>query len=143
MARDSFVQFEPLWEQQVLGLSEPFLEEAAAIVEEGQKRRIPVSRDGSHGRERGYARDQIHVERGRDAIGPYRDIGSDAESPDGYPYPLGLETGTVPHDITAKGDYPLRSKDGRVFGKTVHHPGTKPMPWCVPALADLAGRVFQ
>lgn len=126
-----------------MGLAEPSMDEAAVIVAAGQKRRIPVSADGSNGRLPGYARDAIHVERGRDAEGVYRDIGSDATSPDGYPYPLGLELGTVAHDIESHGDYPLRSKDGRVFGKRVHHPGTQPYPWCRAALQDLVGRVFR
>ena len=143
MAVDIRLQFDTGWEVGVMGLSEPFLDEAAAIVEAGQKARIPVGHDKSHGREPGYARDHIHVERGRDTEGPYRDIGSDATSVDGYPYPLGLETGVRPHTITSHGDYPLRSKDGRVFGKTVNHPGNPPMPWCRAALADLVGRVLQ
>lgn len=114
----------------------------AAIVAEGQRRRIPVSRDGSHGRPAGYARSRIHIETGADALGPWWDIGSDAETPDGYPYPVGLEVGTPAHVIESHGDYPLRSKDGRVFGRRVNHPGTRPYPWCRAALADLAGRVL-
>jgi hypothetical protein len=142
MAADIRLQFDTGWEVGVLGLAEPFLDEAALIVEAGQKARIPVSHDGSHGRAPGYARDRIHIERGADIEGPYRDIGSDATTAQGYPYPVGLELGTAPHTITSHGDYPLRSKDGRVFGKTVHHPGNPPMPWCRPALADLAGRTL-
>jgi len=120
------------------------MDRAGAVVAGGQKRRIPVSEDGSNGRPAGYACDRIHVERGRDAEGPYRDVGSDAETPDGYPYPLGLELGTVAHTITSKGDYPLRNrKTGQVFGRTVDHPGTQPYPWCRAALADLVGREFR
>jgi hypothetical protein len=118
------------------------MEAAAVVVAAGQKRRIPVSADGSNGRPAGYARDRIHVERGIDALGLFWDIGSDAETPSGYPYPLGLELGTPPHTITSHGDYPLRDKHGNVFGRTVQHPGTQPYPWCRAALADLAGRVF-
>lgn len=139
------VQMEPRWEVGVLALPSTMLamDQAAAIVAAGQKRRIPVSQDGSHGRPPGYARDRIHVQRGADIAGPYRDIGSDAMSPDGYNYPLGLELGNPRHVIESKGDYPLRSKDGRVFGKRVNHPGNKPMPWCRAALADLVGRQFR
>lgn len=125
-----------------MDLAEPALDAAAVVVAAGQKRRIPVSADGSNGRPAGYARDSIHVERGRDIEGPYRDVGSDATTPDGYPYPLGLELGTPPHTIESHGDYPLRSKDGRVFGRVVQHPGTQPYPWCRAALADIAGREF-
>lgn len=143
MASDVRFVFEPRWEVGVLDLVEPQLEQAAIVVAAGQKRRIPVSQDGSNGRPPGYARDRIHVERGRDVEGPYRDIGSDAMTPDGYNYPLGLELGTRPHVIESHGDYPLRSKDGRVFGKRVDHPGNPPFPWCRAALGDLVGRVFK
>jgi hypothetical protein len=140
---DVRVEFAPGWEVSVIALSEPFLDQAAVIVAAGQKRRIPVSQDGSNGRPAGYARDRIHVERGRDGEGPYRDVGSDAETPAGYPYPLGLELGTAPHRIESHGDYPLRDKHGRIFGRVVDHPGNPPFPWCRAALGDLAGRVLK
>lgn len=144
MASDVRFTFDPRWEVGIMDLAEPQLDQAAVVVAAGQKRRIPVSADGSNGRERGYARDRIHVERGRDIEGPYRDIGSDAMSPDGYNYPLGLELGTRRHIIESKGDYPLRNpKTGQVFGRRVDHPGNKPFPWCRAALADLVGRVFR
>lgn len=142
MARDVVVVMHPGWEVGVLGLSEGWLDEAAVIVAGGQKRRIPVSADGSNGRPPGYARDRIHVERGRDGEGPYRDIGSDATTPEGFAYPLALELGTAPHRIESHGDYPLRDKHGNVFGRVVDHPGTPPYPWCRAALADLVGRRF-
>lgn len=141
MAR-AVVVFGAGWEGRLADAGEPALAAAAQIVEDGQKRRIPASDDGSHGRPAGYARDRIHTERGRDEQGPYRDVGSDAETPDGYPYPLGLELGTAPHRIESKGDYPLRSDSGEVFGRAVNHPGTDPRPWCRAALQDLAGRVL-
>jgi hypothetical protein len=144
VAKDVEVRLEPGWEVGVMGLSEAYLDVAAVIVAGGQKRRIPVSRDGSYGRQPGYARERIHVERGADLLGPFRDVGSDATSPEGYNYPLGLELGTRPHTITSKGDYPLRNrKTGQIFGRTVNHPGTKPYPWCRAALADLAGRTLS
>lgn len=146
MGRDTRVRLEPGWEVGVLRLpaTDSALDQAAAVVEAGQKRRIPVSADGSNGRPPGYARSRIHVERGTDGEGPYRDIGSDAETPEGYPYALGLELGTVPHEIRSKGDYPLRNrKTGQVFGRVVDHPGTQPYPWCRAALQDLAGREFR
>lgn len=137
------VRMEPGWEVGVMDLAAGQLDQAAAVVAGGQKRRIPVSADGSNGRPPGYARDSIHAERGRDGEGPYRDVGSDAETPEGYPYPLGLELGTAPHPIDSHGDYPLRSKTGQVFGRHVDHPGTRPYPWCRAALADLVGREFR
>lgn len=136
------VEFAATWEAEVLALGDPALDAAAVIVAAGQKRRIPVSQDGSNGRLAGYARDRIHVERGRDALGPYRDVGSDATTPDGYPYPLGLELGTRPHRIVSHGNYPLRDKHGHIFGRSVDHPGNPPFPWCRAALGDIAGRRF-
>ena len=135
---------EPRWEQTVMGLGAPAMEQAATVVAAGQKRRMPVSQDGSYGRAPGYARDRVHVERGRDRQGPFWDVGSDAMTPDGYNYPLGLELGTRPHTIVSHGDYPLRNrKTGQVFGRVVDHPGNDPMPWCRVSLGDLAGRVFR
>lgn len=143
MTADVDLRFEPGWERRILYEADPFLDDAAQIVEAGQRRRIPVSKDGSHGRPAGYARDRIHVKAGADSQGPYRDVGSDATSLSGYPYPLGLELGTRPHVIESHGDYPLRSADGRVFGRRVQHPGNPPMPWCRAALADLAGKELR
>lgn len=136
------VRFEPGWERVVADMGEYAIEAAARVVEAGQRARIPVSADGSHGRPAGYARDHVHIERGRDEFGPFRDVGSDATSPSGYPYPLGLELGTRPHEIRSHGDYPLRDRHGHIFGRVVHHPGTQPYPWCRAALADIAGRTF-
>lgn len=131
------------FDRQAALLAVPAMTAAAAVVAEGQRRRIPVSRDGSHGRDAGYARDHIDVTLGIDAVGRYWDVGSDATSPDGYPYPLGLELGTPAHEIRSKGGYPLRNaKTGQVFGRVVNHPGTQPYPWCRAALADIVGRVF-
>lgn len=123
-------------------LAVPAMSAAAEVVAEGQRRRIPVSRDGSYGRQPGYARSRIHVETGTDAQGPYWDVGSDATAPDGTAYPVILELGSVAHEIHSHGDYPLRDQYGHIFGRTVHHPGTKPYPWCRAALADIVGRVF-
>jgi hypothetical protein len=135
---------EPKFEVGLLRIAEPVLDEAAVVVAAGQKRRIPVSEDGSNGRPAGYARDRIHVERGADLIGPYRDVGSDAMSPDGYNYPIGLELGNRRHTIESHGDYPLRNrKTGQIFGRRVDHPGNQPYPWCRAALADLAGRTWR
>jgi hypothetical protein len=137
------IELAPDWQEQLFGMATGPLDTAATIVAAGQKRRIPVSEDGSYGRPAGYARDRIHVERGRDAEGPYRDVGSDATTPAGYPYPLGLEVGVRPHTIVSHGDYPLRDKHGHIFGRIVDHPGNKPFPWCRAALADIAGMVFR
>lgn len=137
------VKLEPQVELKGATVMAPAMEAGAQIVAEGQRRRIPVSRDGSHGRPPGYARSKIHVERGADPAGPYWDVGTgdDALTPDGTNYPLILELGSPRHEIRSKGDYPLRNrKTGQVFGRAVDHPGTKPYPWLRAALADIAGR---
>jgi hypothetical protein len=145
MARTSVtVTLAPDAERQIMRLAAPAMEAGARIVAEGQRRRIPVSVDGSHGRAPGYARSKIHVERGTDGQGPFWDVGTgdDALSPDGTNYPVILELGSRPHVIESKGDYPLRDSHGHVFGRRVNHPGTRPYPWCRAALADIAGRVL-
>lgn len=139
MARSSFV-LDVDWELKAKLISCPAMTRAADIVADGQRRRIPVSAEGSYGRPPGYARDRIHVETGRDADGPYWDVGSDAKTPDGTDYPLILELGSGPHEIRSHGDYPLRDRHGHTFGRVVQHPGTRPYPWCRAALQDLAGR---
>jgi hypothetical protein len=140
----SRVTLDPNFERIIQQRAVPALLAAGAIVAEGQRRRIPVSRDGSHGRPAGYARSKIRVELGRDGLGAYVDVGTfdDALSPEGYNYPIGLELGTRPHVIESHGNYPLRSRDGRIFGRRVNHPGTHPYPWCRVSLGDIAGRTL-
>lgn len=49
-----------------------------------------------------------------------------------------LERGTKPHLIESHGKWPLRSDEGEVFGRIVHHPGSHKAPflttglWTVP-----------
>jgi hypothetical protein len=137
------VIFNPGFPLLVMELAEPKIEAAAAIVAEAQREAIPVSKDGSYGRPPGYARDRIDVRRGGGPDGPYWDVGSDATTPDGVSYPLILDAGSRAHEITSLGDYPLRNKfTGQVFGRTVHHPGTKPTYWCRRSIYALAGRVL-
>lgn len=71
-----------------------------------------------------------------DAQGLYVDIASEATSKDGAPLGLFTEVGTKPHVIESHGDYPLRNKAGKVFGKKVNHPGTTEHPHLRPALAE-------
>jgi hypothetical protein len=138
------VVLSPAFDREAQRLAAPAMEEAARIVAAGQRERIPASADGSHGRPAGYAKSKIHVERGIDTQGPWWDVGTgdDALTPDGTNYPVILELGSRPHEIRSHGDYPLRDRHGRVFGRAVQHPGTQPYPWCRAALADLAGRVL-
>lgn len=109
-------------------------------VETEQRRTAPVSPDGSHGRPAGYLRDRTYSRLGRDERGLLCDIGTDATTPDGFPYPLAQELGARPHVIESHGDYPLRNpKTGQVFGRRVQHPGNPPQPWLRPSLDVLRG----
>ncbi len=116
-----------------------FMARVGEVGTQGAKRRAPVSPDGSHNRPSGYMRSQIGWKIGTDAEGLYVDIISPAESPNGYPYALGVEVGTAAHTIRSKGPYPLRDKRGNVFGKEVQHPGTNPQPYLRPAMDDIRG----
>ena len=51
------------------------------------------------------------------------------------PYASAIEYGTQPHLIVAKNKKVLANKrTGQFFGKTVHHPGTRPYPMLRPAI---------
>lgn len=128
----------PDWERQLLADADApdILDRAGVVVEDGAKRRAPVSDDGSHGRPPGHLRDSIGRRSGTDTDGPYADVVATAD------YALPVELGSKPHVIESHGDYPLRDKHGRVFGKRVNHPGSAPQPFLRPALDDIDGRTF-
>src|SRR3954471_2816226 len=135
------VVFAKTWVQQVFGFADPTLRLAAQRVAEYQRAHIPVGRDVSRGRARGYARSRIAV---RVRVGRFGgreyEVGSDATTPDGFPYPLVLDVGSNPHLIESHGNYPLRNKQtGQVFGPSVHHPGTAPTNWCRGSLSAVHG----
>lgn len=111
-----------------------FLSHVGLLVAVEARRLAPVSHDGSHGRPAGYMRSLIRQVVSKDGDGLHCDVISPALTPEGYPYPLGVEVGTKPHIITSRGDYPLRTKQGRVLGHSVNHPGNAPHPYLRPAL---------
>lgn len=120
------------WRQQLWDIGEPPLRKAADRVLAAMHVELPASADGSHGRPGGYARSKLRtLERGRDGLGPYRLVGTDATSPEGTNYPAIVQYGQKPHVIVPKGPgYPLRDpRTGRVFGYRVQHPGARPNPW--------------
>lgn len=140
---DARIVFDRQFPAKVLVVAAPKVAVAAEIVAAAQREAIPVSKDGSYGRPAGYARDQIGLFPGVDALGPYIDVGSPALTPDGVSYPAILDAGSRPHDIESHGDYPLRNrKTGQVFGRRVSHPGTQPTYWCRRSIFALAGRVL-
>lgn len=140
---DVRVEFARDWKTRVAALATPKIAAAAQIIAAAQRDAIPVSSDGSYGRPPGYARDRIAVTVGFGRDGYYFDVGSDATTPDGVPYPLILDVGSRPHTIESHGDYPLRNRrTGQVFGRSVNHPGTAPTYWCRGSLNALVGRTL-
>jgi HK97 gp10 family phage protein len=131
-------RWDPNWRRELTDTPgfKHILDRAGDIVEAGAKRRAPVSPDGSGAHPPGWMRDHIRHEVTTVASGPRCDIISPAS------YSLYVEYGTKPHIIKSHGDYPLRDRHGRVFGKIVRHPGTSAQPFLRPALDDLAGRRF-
>lgn len=134
------VKFAATWVRQVAGIADPKMRVVAELVKRYQVEHIPVGHDVSHSREPGYARDRIAV---RVTIGPNGfkvfEVGSDATTPEGFPYPVVLDVGSRPHEIESHGDYPLRTADGEVLGKKVNHPGTQPTNWCRGSLSVVPG----
>lgn len=122
-------------------LAAPKILKGARMVAAAQRAAIPVSRDGSYGRPAGYARSRISIRPTLTREGLSWDVGTDATTPDGYPYPLGLDRGTRAHTITSSGPWPLRNpRTGQVFGREVRHPGTKPTYWCTNSTLVLRGQ---
>lgn len=148
MARgdSSYTVWDRNWEHTLLGLTATTvaLDQAGAIVEQGAKRRAPVSPHGSGGRPSGWLRSHIRRELGRDARGPYVDVISEALTEEGHDYAPDNEFGTKPHRIESKGPWPLRNpRTGQVFGRVVNHPGQPARPYMRPAIDDLRGRTFR
>jgi hypothetical protein len=122
----------------------PKVAKAAEIIADAQRRAIPVSHDGSYGRPPGYARDSIGVfPRRRPPRCPLRRRRDRDHPRRGESYPAILDAGSRPHVITSHGNYPLRNRHtGQIFGKVVHHPGTRPTYWCRNSIHALAGRTL-
>lgn len=58
---------------------------------------------------------------------------------DGIDYAAVVELGGRPHEIRSKGPWPLRDKDGNVFGRVVQHPGTPAQPYLRPGASSIGG----
>jgi hypothetical protein len=100
----------------------------AGVGRQAAQQLCPVSPEGSGDHKPGYLRKSIKDRSGRDEQGIYAEYGTDVD------YALSVELGSKPHEIESKGDYPLRSKAGVVFGKKVQHPGAEAQPFLRPAL---------
>jgi hypothetical protein len=103
-------------------------------VVEAAKQRAPVSKDGTSKHGPGKLRSSIgkwvDVKHGTVFV----DIRAKAF------YASMVAEGVKAHDITPKrkrGNYPLRDKQGHIFGRHVHHPGNKPNHFMQDALRIL------
>lgn len=106
----------------------------AQRVTQGAKRRCPVSPAGSGGHRSGHLRSSIGWDLHSGAGGLSADVGTDVD------YGLWVEVGTKPHIIQSHGNYPLRNRrTGAVYGRQVHHPGTRAYSYLRGALDDLRG----
>lgn len=101
--------------------------EAERVTQEA-KRLCPVSPVGASDHPSGQLRSSIGWTLGKHD----RDLAVEVRAETDYA--LYVEVGTRPHTISSHGDYPLRDRKGRVFGRTVKHPGTKAQPYLRPAL---------
>src|SRR6201992_80300 len=135
------VKFASNWIRQVSGKADPKLRAAAETIADYQRAHIPGGSDESNGRRPGYARSriQVRVVAGDNGLKSY-EVGSDATSPDGFPYPVVLDVGAAPHEIQAQGDYSLHnSQTNQYFGRTVQHPGVHGNHWCTDSLNVIHG----
>jgi len=128
------------WANDPTGPIARHLDNLAQVGAREAVRLAPESPAGSGGRPAGWLKRHIGWRSGRDARGIYADIYADARTPQGHDYGLDVELGTKPHLIISHGNYPLRNRrTGQVFGRIVHHPGTKPQPFLRGALEYLRG----
>lgn len=106
------------------------MDRLAAFAVQAMKRHTPVSPVGPLHRS-GNLRSSVHSERQPDGtvlVGPSADYGK-------Y-----VNDGTPPHLIESHGDYPLRNREtGQVFGRVVHHPGTRAQPFIQQTAGDING----
>jgi hypothetical protein len=125
------------------------MDEIAGILVQGQKRRAPVSKVVPYAspaggrrfagdfpqRPPGYLRSSIHafrVQGGDILIGPTASYGE------------WVNDGTPAHEIVSHGRWPLRNRaTGQVFGRVVHHPGTRAVRFVESSLEDVRGAVFH
>lgn len=136
------VQFARTWVQQLFGLADPRMAAAAQRVADYQRNHIPVGHDVENGRSPGYAKSRIAVRVRKGPLGGREfEVGSDATTPEGFPYPVVLDVGAAPHIIRPHGNYPLKDSEGHVFGREVHHPGVQPSNWCRGSLSAVHGVV--
>lgn len=59
-------------------------------------------------------------------------------------YAAGVEMGTRPHIIVPVNKKALADKEnGVIYGKLVHHPGSRPYPYMQPAMEQSADQILQ
>jgi hypothetical protein len=136
------VKFSKTWVAQVFRIADPRLAAAAERVAVYQREHIPVGHDAGHGRAPGFAKSRIAVRVRPGKFGGREfEIGSDATTPEGFPYPVVLDVGARPHVIESHGNYPLKDAEGVIYGRHVNHPGVQPTNWCRGSLTAVHGVV--
>lgn len=99
------------------------------VIERNVKREAPVNKQTGGGSLRQSVKgEMIGYSRGRVEVG--------------VKYAMAVEKGTKPHIIRAKNKKVLANKRAKqVFGKVVHHPGTKPNPFFERGVKNSQGDV--
>lgn len=131
-------EFEIVWDEQALAMlpdsDRSLAQEFDRMAREAiltMKRLCPVSPVGPLHRS-GNLRSSIRAfreDRHTYVIGPTADYG---------PY---VEEDTVPHLIVSHGPWPLRNREtGQVFGRVVHHPGTRGQHFIFRTAETFSGR---
>jgi hypothetical protein len=124
-----------LWTDDAAGPVAAMMDRLADGLVLSMKYRCPVSDGSDPDRIPGTLRNSITKFRQPD--GSYL-VGPTATTAGGLPLGPLVEDGTPPHIIESHGAWPLRNKGtGQVFGRVVHHPGTRPQPFIAAAAQDL------
>ena len=110
------------------------MDRLAAVAVQTMKRRAPVSPVGSEHRS-GQLRSSIRA---------VRQPNGDIHINPTISYTKFVNDKTRPHIIRSKGPWPLRNREtGQVFGRVVHHPGTRANPFIQRTAEDLNGMRIQ
>lgn len=136
-------EFTIVWDDAVVGNLDELpslaavLDRVAAEAVQTMKRLTPVSPVGQYHRS-GTLRSSVHSYRGGNQYGRWIAVGPSAD------YAIYVNDDTRPHLISSHGDWPLRNREtGQVFGRTVHHPGTRGQHFVERTAETFAGRVYH
>lgn len=128
------------WEQKLARESHGARLEAIKYAEDTAKRLCPVGESGALMR-------SILGEAEKDTMACRLSAGDRPMPKPGERRPRGgpvdyatfVELGTGPRLIVSRGPWPLRDKEGHVFGRSVNHPGTPAQPYLRPGAMSIGG----